>query len=119
MLTTPLHNAVINGNLEMVKLFMKHGADQHISTISNGKTALMLAAEKLNGSKILKFLLDSEPESTKHILIDKQDDDGNTATLLAIKSGEHESSFILLDCGANVNIANKNGEKPWNGLPPI
>jgi len=117
-MSTPLHYTVIYGNLNLVKFIMKHGADQHI-TNKNGKTALMLAAEKLNGSKILKFLLDSEPEEIRHILIDKQDDDGNTATLLAIKSGEHESSFILLDCGANVNIANKNGEKPWNGLPPI
>ncbi len=80
-MSTPLHYAVMYENLEAVKLLMKHGADQHI-TNKNGKTALMLAAERSN-SKILKFLIDSEPKETRHILLEKRNDAGFTALHLA------------------------------------
>ncbi|RDD34218.1 ankyrin repeat protein [Wolbachia endosymbiont of Cylisticus convexus] len=52
---TPLHTAAWEGNLEVVKLLLKHGADVHAENFER-KTPLHFAAWE-GGLKVVKLLL--------------------------------------------------------------
>ena len=69
------------------------GADVNTSD-EDGKTALMMAAERDNLRNIHLFL-------SKGADIDREDDDGWTALHYAAARGHHRSLYELLNAGAN------------------
>ena len=72
---TPLMNAVVGGNIKIVKLLAEHGADLDLQD-SNGITALIHAVLHENIA-IVKYLVDSGAN------VNVRDDRGNTATFYA------------------------------------
>lgn len=51
---TPLNHAASNSDVEIVKLLIEHGAD--LNSMSNGMTALMIAAERAHGLVVEELL---------------------------------------------------------------
>jgi len=97
---TPLMWAASQGHTELCSLLIERGADVNAYCI-RGITPLMMAAEA-GKADIVELLL------TFGVKIDEQDllrNGGNTALLFASQNGSLPAVRILLQAGANVNIA--------------
>jgi len=91
--TTPLMQAVVSGNLAMVKLLLMHGANKH-ATSDSGLTALMLAAS-IGNTEIVDLLL------RVGLDFDARSNTGETALMLAAKHGHIAAVDSLLEAGAD------------------
>lgn len=102
-LNKSLIHAVKSKDLEHVKKLLK-SKDYIELTDEYGATALMYAA-KYGLTAIFLTLLESLPE-----LLDKQDNSGVTALMIAIQNGQEEILDILLSHKAQPDLKTKNGE---------
>jgi ankyrin repeat protein len=93
---TALILAAWNNKFEVVKKLLDAGADP-IKTDKYGRTALELALDNGNAAESVKLLLN------------RTDKNSNTALILAADKGNSTIVNMLLNAGANANIANKNG----------
>ena len=94
---TPFHSVLMNGNPELVRLFLERGADVRRKNCY-GSTALHYCA--LNSdSEVMKIILDTKLVSTEEKTIDK----GETALHWAAQYSKYNCIQVLLDYGANVN----------------
>ena len=84
---TPLCQAIIKGDIEVVKKFIEYGVD--VNQKSNGLTPLMIAARS-NKTEIVKYLI----ENCK-VKINEKDSNGFTALKYAELSNATESIEIL------------------------
>ncbi|WP_281228421.1 ankyrin repeat domain-containing protein [Flavobacterium aquiphilum] len=84
---TPLCQAIIKGDVEVVKKFIEYGVD--VNQKSNGLTPLMIAARS-NKVEIVKYLI----ENCK-VKINEKDSNGFTALKYAELSNATESIEIL------------------------
>jgi hypothetical protein len=98
---TPLHNAVGEGHVQIVKFLLSKGAKVDAVTESS-RTPLHLAC--YNGSKeIIQLLLNFDAN------INIQDDEGNTPTHILAEFGWTESLSLLLEHKPDLSIKNKCG----------
>jgi ankyrin repeat protein len=97
---TALLLAVLEENLEVVKLLLAHGANIDV-TMLDGTTALMVAAAT-NHLEVLEELLLARPPT----LLDARAQDGRTALYFAVRSNFPRIVDALLAAGADPNIAN-------------
>ena len=113
-----LANAVSYGDIELLQLLLRYGADANYQG-ENGRTVLMIAAAEgfysqcgndpsintyTGNTAAVKALLDAGSR------IDTQNSEGNTALMLAAQHARSESVKLLLLSGANVNLTNAHGE---------
>ncbi|XP_073429456.1 cortactin-binding protein 2 isoform X1 [Dendrobates tinctorius] len=100
---TALYSAAINGHTDCVKLLLTSGARVD-ATVSNGFTALCTAAAQ------------GHSKCAKELLVYNADINyvggGQTPLYLACKNGNCETVELLLDSGANRNIATNSGWTP-------
>lgn len=97
---SPLFFAVENGDLEVVKLLLKFGAD--VNLIADGDTPI----SRLNGrfgNEILKLLIAYGAN------INRVDSDGTTPLLEMASSGDAETLKILFDNGVDLAVSDKDG----------
>lgn len=108
---TPLYILLDNSYAAIIQALLRpviqQGADIAI-TDERGRTPLMLSAE--NGVvtatlELAEKILEQNAES-----LNIQNNDGNTALHLALKNNRNEAAYILLDMGADTEIANSQGE---------
>ncbi|XP_023311139.1 serine/threonine-protein phosphatase 6 regulatory ankyrin repeat subunit A-like [Anoplophora glabripennis] len=99
---TPLHLAILKGNLEVVNFLVKHKADVNV-TDNSGRTSLQLAAK--NGNlDIVKLLIDHGVD------VNNQGNDGWTALLTAVWEGQLNTvKFLITECNADMNTIDKDG----------
>ncbi|CAN7988156.1 unnamed protein product, partial [Ixodes hexagonus] len=102
-----VHTAVRRQNLPMLKLLLKSGASVH-SVESNGRTALHVAA-CTHGDNSLEML---ELLSTAGSRLDWRDSNGATPLSLACATGHWALAATLVSLGANVRIADNQGNLP-------
>jgi ankyrin repeat protein len=103
--STALINSVIHGNLENVRLLLKHGANVHMKDEDGGTALLNIAIfEKEDDEKILKLLL------SKGANINAKDKDGETALHYATYYGHMSHIKMLLKHGAKTNISDNDAE---------
>jgi len=106
---TPLANAVVQEQIDVVKLLLDHGADPNISN-KNGDTPLGYAASRngTNGTLLCEWLL------AKGAIVNPTNKTEYRITPLdwAISSDNTELVKILLDAGASVKAKNDNGDTP-------
>ncbi|XP_020297140.1 uncharacterized protein LOC109861755 isoform X2 [Pseudomyrmex gracilis] len=98
---TPLHFAVLNGDIEIVKMLLDRRANVNATTWQ-GTTPLHYAIENKK-IEIAELLLNHGANvnaSTKN---------GNTPLFLAVKRGHVDAVKMLMDRGSNVNA------ETWNG----
>lgn len=90
---TAMHNAAINGNLQIIAILIK--ADAKLNPVDElGDTPLHLAADR-NQTEAAKLLLDAGAE------VDPQNKDGMTPLMIAANRGNLELVRALLAKGAN------------------
>ena len=130
---TPIVEAAVMDNQEMVEMLIGAGADVNISQ-DNGETALMNASQ--NGNyHIVSELLDAgaNPNAVSHAGsalavadnigvmyrliesgadVDLCDANGNTPIVGCIQTRAYEACYFLRAAGADINKKNKQGETP-------
>lgn len=95
--TTPLHWAVYNDDLELVRALLKAGADVEVKN-EYGATPMSEAAIAGNPAVIEALLkAGADPDSPSS--------DGQTALMLLARTNNVEAAKVLLRRGANVNAA--------------
>ncbi len=123
-----------HNQIEKVKILIANGADLSL-TDKYGKTALDYAKEN-NHLEMIKMIEDEieKPQKAKNLDllnaiknsiynkveqailngadINGQDDDGNTAFMLAVQVNEHRIIKLLIKNRANLNTPNNNGNPP-------
>ncbi|KAJ9272423.1 hypothetical protein DTO212C5_1608 [Paecilomyces variotii] len=91
-----------NGNTDIVKLFLHHGADVNFSVASSGKKPLHAAAYR-GHVDITRLLIE------RGCNVDAKEDDGWTALMLASQEGHLPLVNLLVEKSANVNAEEKDG----------
>lgn len=119
---TALHRAAQHGNLDIVKLLVKHNAfldyDQRVTVSPDEKvyqtpySPLGLAVQE-GHIEIVKFLLD------KGASIDYLDSTGQTALHLAVQQGHAKIVKLLLEHGASPDIEDSEDDYPMLEVPYI
>nr|XP_044993278.1 ankyrin repeat and SOCS box protein 3 isoform X2 [Jaculus jaculus] len=94
--TTPLFLAVENGQMDVIRLLLRHGASVNGSHSMCGWNSLHQASFQEN-AEIIKLLL------KKGVQKECQDDFGITPLFVAAQYGKLESLSTLISSGANVN----------------
>ena len=102
---SPLHIAVIKGNIEVAKLLISEGASIDLNDSKWGSSPLLYACQ--NGrTKIVKMLLENGSD------INAKSDEGSTAIHFAAQSGKPELIDFLLQKGFDINCENDFLETP-------
>ena len=104
--TTALYHATVNGDGAMVELLIANGADVN-STGSAGYTALEVAG--MNDSlDIVKILLEHGADPNQRNLLWEN----GTALHSVVNFGKFKAAQMLMDAGADVNLATDGGMTP-------
>jgi ankyrin repeat protein len=114
---TPLHLLDVLRRPEVCRMLLKHNADINNARDRFGKVPLHWAAMPRNASEAKEMLI------TMQLLLDHgadpnvRDDDGRTplhdsSGWDGTRNGTVEGSCLLLDCGANIDAENNEGETP-------
>lgn len=99
---TPLHNAVVEGHIKIVKYLLKQGAN--IDPVTNGgKTPLHMACYNRN-KEIIEYLI------YKRANINAQDIEGNTPMHILAELGFIELVIFLLKLEPDISIKNNYGQ---------
>lgn len=108
-----LHAAVIDHDLDQVKLLLKHDYDLSFVTKSTGSTALHFAASLMGDDAylIVKELLEKKALDDKYKLLDVNELDANGYTPLhrAAESGNATTIRFLIECGALCDLKAHDG----------
>lgn len=102
---TALMYACRNGNINIIKALLNHGASID-RTRADGRTVLFTAALE-NNTAVVRLLLD------KGANINHRDTTDSTALMLAVQFNKVDTVKLLLDRGAEIDAQNKRG---WTAL---
>ncbi|MCU1338251.1 MAG: ankyrin repeat protein [Bryobacterales bacterium] len=122
---TPLMTAARTGNPEAVKVLLDHGAKVNTAEAWRGQTALMWAAAE-NHPDVIKLLvargasLDTRSKPFDYSSMKAKAGSigmnwprgGFTALLFAAREGAVDAARVLLDAGADINLADPDGTTP-------
>ena len=101
---TPLHAAVVKGNMDITTLLVENGADAN--TLNYRRRSPLHEASERGRNETVELLL------TYHSAIDAQDDEGLTPLHLASLDGELDAVRTLLRHGASVETCRTSGWGP-------
>jgi len=105
----PLHAACTSGNKTIVKSLIEHGANFRLKN-SDEMHPLHVAVAAKHREVVEMFLTDDRLVEFKTELLQERDKDGNSAFLLAVKSGDEKMVEFLLNSGlVTVTDTNTNG----------
>uniref|UniRef100_A0ABD2VYI8 Uncharacterized protein n=1 Tax=Trichogramma kaykai TaxID=54128 RepID=A0ABD2VYI8_9HYME len=107
---TALHVAVDNKHRNLMKLLLRRGADPNVAN-DKGQTFLHALCSEDIDSDILELLFKISDEKKRPLLINAQDERGNTPLHLALEEGLKVTAELLLKRGASLNLENNDGSK--------
>jgi ankyrin repeat protein len=90
---TPIQRAVLNGRTQIADLLLQHGA-----RLDPGELLLEAAAQGVQDRDVVRWLVGHGAD------LNQKDAAGDTALLLAARSGNHRLALHLVDEGADVNV---------------
>lgn len=100
----PLHVAVQNGQQDVAKLLLKHGADEYAQTSNAFRTPLHIAAATNN-----MFFIDLLDKNKTKLAVKARDIYGYTPLHVAVGARDQQSVATLLDRGADIEAKDKYG----------
>ncbi|HNY12085.1 MAG TPA: ankyrin repeat domain-containing protein, partial [Candidatus Wallbacteria bacterium] len=100
--TEAFFDALMHGNAEMIKLFIKAGADVKCRN-KWGNTPLMESLRLKNKPEVIKLLIETGSD------INEKDNEGDPAIIKAVKNSDVETIKLLLKKGADATALNKQG----------
>lgn len=131
---TPLMLAAISADVDLMRLFVSHGADQNI-TAKGGTTSLMAAARAActgacafkGGNEANEADIALAYQAVKAVVemgidVNAKNEDGQTAMHMAAFTGADRVVQFLADNGADINVRDNYGETPWSmasGISPV
>lgn len=95
--------AADNGHLAAVKELVKHGA--HINNRNAENVTPLMAAAMHGHYAVVKYLIKAKAD----INLVHNNNDGDSALMLAIARKQNKVAQLLINSGANINISNKFG----------
>ncbi|XP_014235998.1 ankyrin-3-like [Trichogramma pretiosum] len=107
---TPLHEAIVHDNRQLVVLLVIRGADLNIAN-NDGSTSLHLISDLMN-NELLTMIFEILDKRQKTAQIDALDKSGNTPLQLALKCHNNKLVELLLRRGAGQSLANNVGVTP-------
>ncbi|CAB0042895.1 unnamed protein product [Trichogramma brassicae] len=113
---TPLHKAIFNGNINLVEILMRRGANPNLAD-DNGYTPLhILCLREYDAVDLAKRFFEIGKEFNKPVKVDAQDNEGWTPLHEAIFNGNINLVEILLRRGASPNLADNDKLTPLHAI---
>ncbi|CAB0029331.1 unnamed protein product [Trichogramma brassicae] len=109
---TPLHEAIFNGNMNLVEILLRRGASPNVA--DNDKfTPLHAICERKNSDDgLAKRFFEINDELNQLVEVDAKNEEGSTPLHLALSRGCKKLNELLLKRHADPNIANAEGRTP-------
>ena len=109
---SPLHLAVIQGNIEMTKLLLKHNAP--LNLMNNAGNNPFFEAVMKGKLEVVQTILDKLKTSKRDLslVINFQNEEGNCPLHIAAMLGYTKITEILLEHNASTNLENREGKTP-------
>jgi ankyrin repeat protein len=101
--TTPLWSAAVAGRAELVKFFLRQGAELDARD-TKGRTAFMFIAKHGFNIEVISLLLARGSD------VNAQDNEGCTALMYTALSADRRLTDILLESGAEINLQDRRGK---------
>lgn len=112
---TPVKYACSKNNIDLLNYLLDHGADPNKrDNIGDGP---LHRAASMEHHECLRILL-THSKSKEIILIDSQNNQGNTALHLACECNDATGAFMLIDHGASIELTNKEKKTPTEVCNP-
>ncbi|XP_014225913.1 serine/threonine-protein phosphatase 6 regulatory ankyrin repeat subunit B-like [Trichogramma pretiosum] len=113
---SPLYLAVSGGHDKVIASLLRGGADPN-SVDAAGRTALHHVCELWTRDRLASIIFELGRENNHPVLIDAQNNEGNTPLLLAVSKGNFRSlGEFLLRKGADPNLANAEGSTALHAI---
>ena len=114
--STPLHLALHSGNVEATRILLEYGASIHVRNKQDQTPLQLLMADHW-----LKVLPDDYIDIIRLFLergVDADSMSSSQSTMLhvAVQRASLEFVRLLLDCDANINARDENGQTPLHGV---
>ena len=114
---SPLHTSIIKGNIKIINLLIKNGAQINILSSKNKQTALHLAYinKNINSKNIIELLINNGADENILDIFNKKPSDYQTDIKTNLKNGnntkKNENKNIVINNKNNVKKDKKNGYK--------
>ncbi|CAB0031871.1 unnamed protein product [Trichogramma brassicae] len=106
---TPLHVAIRNGNINLMKFLLTRGAAPN-SVTDEGESCLhIICRSDDDDDNMAKLFFEICDKKHQMVQVDARDNDGRTPLHVSIRNGNINLMKFLLTRGANPNLANENG----------
>ncbi|KAL7303274.1 hypothetical protein TKK_0004468 [Trichogramma kaykai] len=106
---TPLHLALAQGHKKVIERLLRTKLDLTLAN-NAGQTALHLFSEKLHDDELTRLYQSIVEDNDRPIRVNAQDELGNTPLHLTLARGHRYLSRMLLERGADPDLANAEGQ---------
>uniref|UniRef100_A0ABD2WWG8 Uncharacterized protein n=1 Tax=Trichogramma kaykai TaxID=54128 RepID=A0ABD2WWG8_9HYME len=109
---TPLHAAITKGNMKLVEILMRRGANPNLAT-NIGSTPLHYSCKRdVDEDELMKRFFEIGVDVNNLVQVDPRDKSGNTPLHWAMKRGHKSMAELVLRKGADPHSTNDKGETP-------
>ncbi|XP_014237828.1 ankyrin-1-like [Trichogramma pretiosum] len=109
---SPLHMALYYGNMRIVHLLLKSGADPNLANKAGSTPLHVICRESSKGLDVAVWLFEASHEKYRPVQVDVQDKVGNSPLHLALRCGGQDLFEWLLKRITKPNLADLEGWTP-------